>query len=70
MGDQFPLILSVKKFERSGTSPEGWPLLLCEVETQSGCHTLQLTTNAAHDLKALLKDIGPRMSPGSSSGQI
>jgi len=63
MAEQMPLILSVRKCERAGTSSEGWPIVECEVETREGHTALQLTSNAAHDLKGLLKDLPPRMTP-------
>jgi len=57
MAKEMPLILRVKECTGDLPTPEGLPVIKCETETNSGPQTLRFTSNAAHDLKDLLRDL-------------
>ena len=57
MAKEMPLILRVKECSKDLPTPEGLPIIKCETETDSGPQTLRFTSNAAHDLKDLLRDL-------------
>ena len=57
MAKEIPLILRVKECSKDLPTPEGLPVIKCETETNSGPQTLRFTSNAAHDLKDLLRDL-------------
>ena len=57
MAKEIPLILRVKECSKDLPTPEGLPVIKCEPETNSGPQTLRFTSNAAHDLKDLLRDL-------------
>ena len=65
MTERMPLIRSVKQRLPAKVNAEGWSVVVCEVETAHGPMLLQLTSNAAHDLRGLLNDIVPRATPSS-----
>ncbi len=57
MANKLPLILRVKDCSKDRPTPEGLSVIKCEVDTDSGAQTLRFTSNAAHDLKDLLRDL-------------
>jgi hypothetical protein len=57
MAKEMPLIRRVKECHKDLPTPEGFSVIKFEVETDSGPQTLRFTSNAAHDLKDLLRDL-------------
>ena len=68
MTNKMPLITSVKRRVPAAVSAEGLIVVVCEVQTANGPMLLQLTSNAAHELHAMLhSDLPPAATP---SGRV
>jgi hypothetical protein len=66
MAEKMPLITSVKHRLPAKVNTEGWSVVVCEVDTAMGPMLLQLTSNAAHDLRKMLEgDLPPRATPSN-----
>jgi hypothetical protein len=65
MSEKMPLITSVKRRRPAKVDAEGRSVVLCEVDTVNGPMLLQLASNAAHELRALIADLPPRVTPSS-----
>jgi hypothetical protein len=60
MSERMPLITSVKRRVPGPVIEDGTAVVVCEVETVDGSLLLQLTSNAAYELNALLDKLRPR----------
>jgi hypothetical protein len=65
MTEKLPLIISAKQSRTEKVPAGGIPILECEVMTEDGPRILRLTSNAAHDLRAMLENPPPRLTPGA-----
>ena len=66
MTDKMPLIISVKRRLPEKVNVKGWRVVSFEVETEKGALLVRMTSQAAHELRALISG-PPRVSPSSTA---
>ena len=66
MTDKMPLIISVKRRLPEKVNVRGWRVVSFEMETEKGALLVQMTSQAAHELRALMGG-QPRVRPSSTA---
>jgi hypothetical protein len=66
MAEKVPLIISVKRRLPEKVNVQGWPVVSFEVETEKGALLVQMTSQAVHEMRALIGGPPPRIRPSST----
>ena len=66
MTEKMPLIISVKRRLPERVNAQGWRVVSFEMETEKGPLLLQMTSQAAQEMRALIGG-PPRVRPSSTA---